>query len=223
MIRRILPYLASVLAVICVHAAELPHRAANDTLLPNGWRISPVGHHVELPDYVLNVLPSPDGKRLIALNCGHGPHGINVLDASTLEVVQRVELKSAWLGLAWSPDGQTLYVSGGNGESRTNPTAAPVYVFGFDGNQLTAKPTRTFKHRLPAKDIYWSSLLHHPTKPILYAAHRGTQPTAGHVVAFDSRTGKIVAEYPTGINPYGLALDAAHETLFVSKIGRAHV
>jgi YVTN family beta-propeller protein len=172
-----------------------------------------------LPDYVLNVLPTPDGKRLIALNCGHGPHGINVLDVTTLDVIQRVELESAWLGLAWSPDGRTLYVSGGNGESRVNPTAAPVYAFGFDGNRLTEKPTRTFKHRLPAKDIYWSSLLHHPTKPILYAAHRGTQPTAGHVVAFDSRTGEILAEYPTGINPYGLALDAAHETLFVSNWG----
>lgn len=200
-------------------AAELPHRGTDDTLLPNGWRITPAGRHVELADYVLNVLPSPDGKHLVALNCGHGPHGLNVIDAQSLAIVQHVPLKSAWLGLAWAPDGRTLYVSGGNGESRVNPTAAPIYAFGFDGQRLTEKPTRTFSHQLPAKEICWSGLLHHPTKPILYAAHRGTQPTAGHVVAFDTRTGEILAKYPTGINPYTLALDAARDLLFVSNWG----
>jgi hypothetical protein len=58
---------------------------------------------------VLNLLPSPDGKHLVALNCGHSPHGLAVLDAATFEVKQTVGLKSAWLGLAWAPDGKTLF------------------------------------------------------------------------------------------------------------------
>jgi YVTN family beta-propeller protein len=176
-----------------------------------------------LPDYVLNVVPSPDGRSVVALHCGHSPHGIAVLDAATMEVRQRVPLKSAWLGLAWSPDGGSLYVSGGNAESRSKPTAAPVYVFGFKDGRLSEKPVRELKHRLPANQLYWSGLAHHPTQPRLFAANRGTQPTPGHVVVFDTASGKRVAELPTEINPYDVVLSPDGATLFVSNWGSRSV
>src|SRR5687767_13990723 len=103
------------------HAQE-PATVTAGYALPNGWRLTPVGRHVTLSDYVLNLTPSPDGKSLVALHCGHSPHGLAVIDAETMEIRQQVPLKSAWLGLAWAPDGRTLYVSGGNAESRNNPT-----------------------------------------------------------------------------------------------------
>ena len=203
--------------------AELPGAKAEGTLLPNGWRLTPAGRHAMLSDYVLNVTPSPDGRSLVALHCGHSPHGLAVLDAATLEIRQKIPLKSAWLGLAWAPDGRTLYVSGGNAESRTKPTAAPVYAFGFAQGQLTAKPLREFKHRLAAKEIYWSGLVHHPTKPLLYAANRGTQATPGHVVIFDTQTGERVGELPTEVHPYDLVLSPAGDTLYVSNWGSRSV
>jgi DNA-binding beta-propeller fold protein YncE len=103
--------------------AEVPHSTSDGFALPNGWKISPVGRHAVLPDYVLNVTPSPDGRSIVALHCGHSPHGVAVIDAASMEIRQSVPLKSAWLGLAWAPDGKTLYVSGGNAESRANPTS----------------------------------------------------------------------------------------------------
>jgi hypothetical protein len=117
--RLLLPALAAAAAVF----GQLPRASEQGFQLPNGWKLTPAGQHAVLADYVLNVAPSPDGKSLVALHCGHGPHGLVVLDAATMQVRQEVPLKSAWLGLAWSPDGRTLYASGGNAESRTRPTA----------------------------------------------------------------------------------------------------
>ncbi len=204
-------------------AGERPRSLDDGYLLPNGWRLTPAGRHVELADYVLNLTPSPDGKSIVALHCGHGPHGLAVIDPATMKIVQKVPLKSAWLGLAWAPDGRTLYASGGNGESKSKPTAAPVYAFAFRDGRLSDAPVREFKHRLPAKGIYWSGLVHHPTKPLLFAANRGTQPTPGHVVVFDTNTGERVGEMPTEIHPYDVVLDPAGDTLFVSNWGSRSV
>jgi YVTN family beta-propeller protein len=146
-----------------------------------------------------------------------------VVEAAAMEIRQTVGLKSAWLGLAWSPDGKRLYVSGGNAESRSNPTAAPVYEIPFQEGRLADKPSREFRHRLPANRIYWSGMAHHPKKPLLYAANRGTQATPGHVVVFDTSTGERVAEIATEIHPYDLVLDAAGDTLYVSNWGSRSV
>ena len=151
-----------------VAPAQTPRATGDGYLLPNGWRLSPVGRHVTLADYVLNLTPSPDGRSLVALHCGHGPHGLAVIDPATLEIRQQVPLRSAWLGLAWAPDGRTLYVSGGNATSRTAPAVAPVYAFEFHDGRLSAQPVRELKHRLPADALYWSDLAHHPTKLLLY-------------------------------------------------------
>lgn len=198
-------------------SAQTPKPIAGGYDLPNGWRITPAGKHVVTNDYVLNLTQAPDGRNTIAVHSGFSPHGLVVVDTRNVEITQRVGLKSAWLGMAWGPDGKTLYVSGGNAQSRTNPTVAPVYAFGYENGKLTDKPLKEFKHRLPLNEIYWSALTHHPSKPWLYAANRGTKAVPGHVVVFDTRTGNRVTEIPTEVNPYDIQLDKAGETLYVSN------
>ncbi len=202
---------------------QMPRATEGGYFLPNGWQLKPVGRHVVTDDYILDLTPTPDGKNIVALNCGYNPHGLAVVDPASLEIRQKVALKSAWLGLAWSPDGKKLYVSGGNGESRTKPSAAPVYEIPFENGRLADKPSREFQHRLPANRIYWSGLAHHPRKPMLFAANRGTQATPGHIVVFDTQTGARVAEIATEIHPYGLVLDATGDTLYVSNWGSRSV
>src|SRR5689334_22097133 len=48
-----------------------PGRQADGaTLLPNGWRIAPAGHHVQVGDLPLNMAPSIDGRFLVITNNG---------------------------------------------------------------------------------------------------------------------------------------------------------
>ena len=210
---RLWPLVALTVALL----AQTPKPITGGYDLPNGWRITPAGRHVSTSDYVLNVTNTPDGRNIIALHSGYNPHGLVVLDTRNVEITQKVGLKSSWFGLAWSPDGGTLYVSGGNAESRRDPTAAPIYAFAFQNGRVSEKPVKEFRHHLPQNQIYWSGLAHHPTKPLLYAANRHTRPVPGHIVVFDTRTGERVAEITTEIHPYDLALDPAGDTLYVSN------
>ncbi len=210
------------LATLCVPMLlaqpSLPKLTAAGADLPNGWKLSPVGRHTSTPDYVLNVQNAPDQKALIGLHSGFNAHGLVVVDPKTIEVVQRVPQKAAWFGLAWSPDGSQIFVSGGNSNSRRDPSVAPVYAYGYKDGRLTEKPVREFKHRLNANQIYWSGLVHHPSKTLLYAANRHTERvTPGEVVVFNTETGERLAEIKVEVAPYDLVIDAAANRMYVSN------
>ncbi|HLJ88917.1 MAG TPA: bifunctional YncE family protein/alkaline phosphatase family protein [Candidatus Angelobacter sp.] len=199
--------------------ASLPRPIPGGFALPNGWRITPAGKPIaETEDMVLKMTTAPDGKAVIATHAGYNPHGLVVIDTTTHQVVQRIGLKSTWLGLAWSPDGKTLYVSGGNANgNKVQPTLAPVYEFSYDNGRLSTKATGQLDETIPLNKIYWSGLVHHPTKDLLYAANRGINAEPTNVVVFDTKERKIVTRIPVEVNPYELVISKDGSTLYVSN------
>ncbi len=238
----LLGFAVLVLGVAAAHAQtaapSLADQAAQRTVrLPNGWSISPLGDGFTVGDLVLNIVRTPDGRRMIALNSGYNEHALTVFELDPARVVQRVPLPSSWLGMAWSPDGKRLYVSGGNDRQGGS---APLSVFDYDPDGppfLRRRPSPVFRETFQGmrgtdpqgvrvfpvdegeptlgSSVFWSGLHHHPQRDLLYAANR----TAGIVVVFDSRSGAVVARVPTGVNPYALVTSADGETLFVSNWG----
>ena len=194
--------------------------------LPNGWRITPAGPAIaDVNDLVLKMLPSPDGRVIIAGHSGYLPHGLSVIDARTNKLVQEVPLKTTWLGLAWSPDGHTLYVSGGNanGEKKIEASTAPIYALAYHGGRLDPHPVATFMDALPANKTWWAGVLADPRRGLVYAANRGTSQSPTDVVAFDARTGAVRGRVRSGVSPYELALTRDGKRLFVSNWGEASV
>src|SRR5882757_5055846 len=126
---------------------QLPHAISDGYELPNGWRLTPLGHAIPTEDMVLNVSFAPDGKSVVALHSGFNPHGLVVVDARSEEAAQRIPLKSAWLGLAWHPNGKRLYVSGGNANGR-KPTRAPIYIFEYENGRLSNQPSGTLEETI---------------------------------------------------------------------------
>ena len=110
-----------------------------------------------LNDLVLKLAPSPDGRVIAAINSGYLPHGVSLIDARTHKLLQTVPLKSTWLGLAWAPDGKTLYVSGGNanGEKKEAATLAPIYALAYRGGRLVAEPGGELNDPNLTKDTVW--------------------------------------------------------------------
>jgi hypothetical protein len=140
----------------------------------------------------LQLMPSPDGKVIIGLHAGFNPHGLDVINLASWEAVQRIPMKSAWFGLGFSPDGKTLYASGGNADSRQNPQRAPIYAYSYANGKLSPEPTQRFEETIPLNKILWAGLVHHPTNGKLYAANRGTGNEPGHLVVFDAASGKLL-------------------------------
>ena len=103
-----------------------PGRKADGTiLLPNGWRLAPHGKQVPLPsDLPVRSAWNPAGRYLAVQHCGYNRHIVSIVDSRTDRVVSTVPLGKSWSGMAWSPGGDRLYVSGG--------VTDRILVFSFD-------------------------------------------------------------------------------------------
>jgi YVTN family beta-propeller protein len=201
-------------------AAQLPHAIPGGFDLANGWRITPAGKAIGTEDMVLKLVTAPDGRVVIASHSGYNPHGIVVIDTRTQESVQRIPLKSTWMGLAWSGEGKRLYVSGGNANSSEGaggPSRAPIYEFSYANGRLSEHPTGQLDETIPLDKIYWSGLAYHPRKNLLYAANRGTTDAPSNIVVFDTKTRQIHTRIPVEVNPYELVFSGDGATLFVSN------
>lgn len=84
--------------------------------LPNQWALDPVGRHVQLADFPVNVALHPSGRLAAVLHCGFGTHEVVVVDVRTAKVTSRVPLSEAFVGIAFSNDGKHLYASGAGKE-----------------------------------------------------------------------------------------------------------
>lgn len=199
---------------------RLPKHFADGSDLPNGWRITPAGKAVgEMGDLVLNLVSSPDGKVVISVTSGFLPHAIDVFDAKTHQKLQHIDLASTWLGMAWSSDGHTLYVSGGNASGAKNKTEpiAPIYEFTYSNGRLSEQPTGKLVETIDPKLVWWSGVSYLPGKHLLYAANRGTGNGPSNVVVFDAKTRQIVTRIPVETTPYQTVLTPDGKLLFVSN------
>ncbi|MFM7245594.1 MAG: bifunctional YncE family protein/alkaline phosphatase family protein [Planctomycetaceae bacterium] len=113
--------------------AETPPRTPGtqpdgSVILPNQWSLRPAGRQVEVGDFPVAIALHPDGRHAVVLHCGHGPHELAVLDVVTRRLVSRTRLEEAFQGVACSPDGGTVWVSGGAAET--------LLRFRFEGGSL---------------------------------------------------------------------------------------
>jgi YVTN family beta-propeller protein len=206
-------FLVSLLISTSQIQAELPGPIEGGYLLPNGWRITPLGDAVETNDLIMNLVPTPDGKRMVALHSGYNPHGLLVIDIAKREAVQRIPLPTSWLGLAWHPKGKQLYVSGGNASRTKKKNPAPIYTFEYSNGRLSEKPVSFLRETIAEDQIYWSGLVHHPKKDLLFAANK----TAGNIVVFDTKTRELLKRIPVEVDPYDLVLTEDGSTLYCSN------
>ena len=82
--------------------------------LPTGARLDPVSNAWPVGSMPLAMALAPGGRQIVVLLNGWREQGIQVIDRQTGAIAQTVLQPAAFLGLAFSPDGRSLYTSGGN-------------------------------------------------------------------------------------------------------------
>ena len=179
------------------------------TLLPNGWRLGPVGKHLPLSTLPLNIVVSPDGRHAVVTNNGLSKPTLNVVDINSWAIKTTTTIDHTWLGLAFHPDGTKLYASGAGQNN--------VQEFSYADGAVTR--ARTFA--LPAYngDTMVGGLTIAPNGRALFA----TRVFAMTVSRIDLGTGQVTHTAALPAEPYSCAISPDGRTLYVSLWGGARV
>lgn len=178
--------------------------------LPTGARLDPAGAATDLGSFPLTTIPSPDGRQLVVLLNGWRDQGIQIVDRATLRVTQTLNLPAVFLGLAFSPDGKSLYVSGGNGDViyRCSWNALAGSAVLTDSLVLAARAPRKNGTRYPG------GIAISADGKTLYAAEN----LADSLAVMDIASNRVVQRLATERYPYGV-VRAADGTIYVSSWG----
>jgi YVTN family beta-propeller protein len=188
------------------------------TLLPNGWRIAPVGRHLDAGDLPLAMALHPDGRHLVITNNGWSKPSLRVVDLERWQVIQKMALDHAWLGLVWHPDGRRLLSSGASDNS--------IREIEWRDGELA--PGRTFTLAPAQKSAgHWrlenpgfvGGLALSPDGRTVYAA----QVYGESVTAVDVETGHVLARAVLPAEAYATLVSPDGRTVFVSVWGGSRV
>lgn len=175
-------------------------------LLNSGWVLDPVGTQIPLDTLPMSTALSPDGKYLLVLNGGYRPPSITVIDAASGAVKSSVPVADAWLGIAFTPKGDRVYVGGGS--------KASIFEFTFDDGTLT--PGRTFP--VPSVDnVSGHNMIGDvalsPDGRLIYAADLYHDS----LVVINPQSGMLIQRIKTGRRPYRILFHPDGKSFFVTS------
>lgn len=115
---------ARILAAVAIAASTAAAAGSlasggSGVLLPTDRVVSPAGRITPLDYFPTGAAVSPDGSRVVAIaggaiyGAGGNENTVDVIDASSGQVLQRLEVGDAFQSVVYSRDGSTVYVAGG--------------------------------------------------------------------------------------------------------------
>jgi DNA-binding beta-propeller fold protein YncE len=176
--------------------------------LPTGVKLDPAAPLATVGPMPLTMRLAPEGDRVVLSLGGYRQQGVQVVEISTGKILQTLPQPSAFVGLAFSPDGHTLYSSGGNNDV--------VYRYDWTGGRaslrdsivLAPKAARGGGTRYPA------GLAVSPDGGFLYVAEN----LADSLAVIELSSGRVVRRFPTERYPYDVVVDKAG-AVYVSAWG----
>ena len=181
--------------------------------LPTGVALDPAGTAVPVGQMPLAMVRSPDGARLVLLLSGWREEGIQVVDRASGRVLQTLAEPSAFVGLAFAPDGRALYASGADGDL--------VYRYDWQGDTAVLADSLALGPH-PARghegDRYPAGLAISPNGQRMYVAENLDDSLA----VVDLATRRVVQRVPSGRYPYAVIATAGGD-VYVSSWGASTV
>jgi len=203
---RLLSYLLIFTGSLILHGQTLKEIEAGRVSLPNGWHLTAVGDMLPLGDLPLNIALSPDKKLAAVTNNGQSDQSIQLIDVKRQKVLHTVPIGKAWLGLAFSGDGQSLYASGGNDNM--------IIRYSVIRKKLTAADTIRLGKPWPVK-ISVAGLTVDDKNNRLYAVTR--EDNSLYVI--DLKSKKVSSKHDLGGEGYTCILSNDARILYISCWG----
>jgi len=175
--------------------------------LPTGVRLDPAAQLARVGAMPLTMRLAPEGDRVVLSLSGYGKQGLQVIDALNGRVIQEIDQPSAFVGLAFSPDGHTLYSSGGNQDV--------VYRYDWANGRATRRDSLVLAVKRRANGTHYpAGLAISQDGRTLYVAEN----IADSLAVVDLDSGIVVQRFPVERYPYDVVADA-NGTIYVSSWG----
>lgn len=194
------------LILLCSYTFPQTQRERDRVTLPNGWSISPAGKSLPLGDLPLNIAVSPSKKFLAVTNNGQSVQSIFLFDARKMRLLDSVVIAKAWLGLAFSRDEKSLYVSGGNDNW--------ILRYALRNNRLIVRDTFALGKQWPEK-ISPAGIALDDQRQLLYVVTK--ENNSLYVV--DLQQHAVVHQLPLGGEGYTCLLSPDTKELYISCWG----
>ncbi|HSQ21013.1 MAG TPA: YncE family protein, partial [Blastocatellia bacterium] len=176
--------------------------------LPTGVCLDPAARSFAVGNMPLAMVLAPENDRLVVSLSGWRQQGLQIIDRNTGQVVQTTSQPGAFLGLAFSKDGRTLYASGGNEDV--------IYRYRWKEKQATLIDVITLAAKEPKKDgtRFPAGIALSRDGKSLYVAENLADSLA--VIDLDKK--KVVQRLSTEAYPYGVVV-APDGGVYVSAWG----
>ena len=189
------------------------------TVIPNGRYITPAGKSILTAPHPYGLTLSPNGNIAVTANSGTNPLSITILKniLSQHPVVQQIPpgpstdagvLASVFMGLAISPDNQTVYVAGGQ-ENK-------IYLFDVDSGAKKDSIDCAFSaDAIDYSHGYIGDLELSKDGKTLYAVDQ----IGFRMVIVDTETRTLKHSVPVGRYPFGICLSPNEKKVYVANVG----
>jgi len=180
--------------------------------LPTGVRLDPAGEAVDLGSMPVNLVLAPKADKAVVVLSGWREQGVQIIDLKSRKVTQTLLQDGAFYGAAFSPDGRTLYVSGGNTDL--------LFVYAWkDGIATLERKFELAKTKTTdgTGTSYPAGLALSPNGQFIYVAEN----VGDHLAVVNAATGEITQRFSTDHYPYGVA--TTNKQVFVSAWGSSTV
>ena len=183
------------------------------TILPSGRFVTPAGNLLRITNDPFGMAISPDGKKSVTLHNGVFTI-IDILSLSSIRVpsydnkIKSPFSKGSYLGVAFSKDSKTVYLSGGDNGA--------VIIYDIESfARLDSISLNGIVNGVDYSDSFTSDLVYNELNNELLILDRGNF----RMVRIDLATKKITASVKVGRQPFGLTLSPDKKTAFVANVG----
>ncbi len=190
-----------------------------ETIIPNGRILTPYGRSFIIAPHPFGLCLSQDGRIVVTANSGTSPLSISViknLNSDKPEIIQippgpvtdKGVLASVFMGLAISPDNQTVYVAGGQ-ENK-------IYMINLnDGSDEGSIDCSVMADDTVYSKGYIGDLIITKDGKWIY----GVDQVNFRMIVIDTEKKKLVHSVPVGRFPFGITLSPDEKKAYVANVG----